>query len=107
VTLLGEVAGFLGSFLMAILAMGLGVLGRSPAYVTIAALAGFVGCNVDSLLGGTVQALYRCAVCGTMTEKKVHCDQPTTWAKGRRAIGNNEVNLLSDVVAIAVALLAF
>jgi uncharacterized protein (TIGR00297 family) len=107
VTTLGEVAGLLGSFLMAIVAVALGVLGRSPTYVVVAALAGFVGCNVDSLLGSTIQVLYKCAVCGTMTERKVHCEQPTTWVKGLRAVGNNEVNLLSDVVAVAIAFLAF
>jgi uncharacterized protein (TIGR00297 family) len=106
VTLLGEMAALLGSLIMALFAAAVGVLASPLAYIFVAALAGFVGCNVDSLLGSGVQALYTCSLCGTMTEKSVHCGQPTKWVKGWKAVGNNEVNLLSDVVAVAVALVA-
>ena len=99
VTPLGEAAALGGALVMASLAVVLGVLPPSLALLLLAALGGFVGCNVDSLLGGTIQVLYTCSVCGGRTEKKVHCDRPTSWVKGLRAIGNNEVNLLSDVVA--------
>ncbi len=51
VTLLGEMAALLGSLIMALFAAALGVLASPLAYILIAALAGFVGCNVDSLLG--------------------------------------------------------
>lgn len=107
VTLLGEMAALLGSLIMALFAAALGVLASPLAYILIAALAGFVGCNVDSLLGSLVQVLYICNSCGAMTEKRVHCGQPTKWVKGWKAVGNNEVNLISDVVAVAFALLVF
>jgi uncharacterized protein (TIGR00297 family) len=107
VTLLGELAALLGSAIMALFAVAVGVLAPSLAYVAFAVLAGFVGCNIDSLLGSEVQVLYTCSSCGMRTEKKIHCGQPTKWVKGWRAVGNNEVNLLSDVVAVLVALVAF
>jgi uncharacterized membrane protein len=91
---------------MALLAAALGVLASPLADIFIATLAGFVGCNIDSLLGSGVQVLYTCGSCGMMTEKRVHCGQRTKWVKGWSAVGNNEVNLLSDVVAVAVAFLA-
>jgi uncharacterized protein (TIGR00297 family) len=105
VTALGEAAALLGALIMAVLAVSMGVLPVSPLYVSIAALAGFVGCNVDSLLGSTVQCLYSCAVCNGFTEKKVHCGQPTGRIKGLGPLGNNEVNLLSDLAAAFFAAL--
>jgi uncharacterized protein (TIGR00297 family) len=104
VTALGEGAAFCGSAAMTAFAAAIGVLRPSPAYLALAVLGGFIGCNVDSILGGTVQTLYTCSVCGASTEKKAHCGQPTKWVKGIKAIGNNEVNLLSDVVAASLAL---
>jgi uncharacterized protein (TIGR00297 family) len=105
VTLLGEIAALAGSFIMTLFAGAVGVLAAPFAYISIATLAGFVGCNVDSLLGSEIQVLYVCSSCGTVTEKRVHCGQPTKWVKGWKAVGNNEVNLLSDIVAVAVALI--
>jgi uncharacterized protein (TIGR00297 family) len=103
VTLLGEGAAVLGASVMACLAVSLGVISFSPLYASAAALAGFVGCNIDSLLGSTLQSLNSCIVCSSPTEKRVHCGKPTRRIKGLGPVGNNEVNLLSDLVAISLA----
>lgn len=105
VTPLGEGAGLVGGAAMALLAVALGVVPLSPLDGSIVVIAGFLGCNFDSLLGSTMQSLYSCGVCGALTEKKVHCDQPAKKVKGLSPIGNNEVNLLSDVFAALVAAL--
>lgn len=108
VTLLGEGAALGGALAMALFGASVGVLHPPLPYLLLAAVGGFLGCNVDSLLGGSIQALYRCQVCGAATEKKVHCGQPSTWLKGVRAVGNNEVNLLSDLItALVVGAIAF
>jgi len=108
VTLLGEGAALGGALAMALFGASVGVLHPPLPYLLLAAVGGFLGCNVDSLLGGSIQALYRCQVCGAATEKKVHCGQPSTWVKGVRAVGNNEVNLLSDLItALVVGAIAF
>ncbi len=103
VTILGELAALLGASAMAVVAAALGVLPVVPVSLFSAAAAGFIGCNVDSLLGGTIQTLYVCNVCNAFTEKKVHCGQPARKMKGISNVGNNEVNLLSDAVAAIVA----
>jgi len=105
VTPLGEGAAFAGSMLMVALAAALGVIPVDPLYLATATLAGFAGCNVDSLLGGTIQVLYSCKVCDALTEKKVHCGQPTVKVKGVGFVGNNEVNLISDAVAVLLSAL--
>ena len=60
-------------------------------------LAGFGGCLFDSLLGATCQARYECLVCSKVTEKLLHCNQPTRLVKGWRWLNNDGVNLLCAV----------
>ena len=67
-----------------------------------AAIAGFAGSLIDSSLGATVQAGYRCAVCGVVTEKNHHCGQPAKLIKGLKPIDNDAVNFLSNLIAVAL-----
>lgn len=57
-------------------------------------LAGFVGSFVDSLLGATLQAQYKCNVCSKVTEKKFHCDGITDLIRGKSWINNDFVNFI-------------
>ncbi|RXZ82335.1 DUF92 domain-containing protein [Paenibacillaceae bacterium] len=75
----------------------------AAALAVIAAIAGLAGCFADSLLGAAVQAQYRCRVCGSDTERAVHCGQAAQLASGRRWMTNDAVNLLSSVFAGGVA----
>lgn len=61
------------------------------------ALAGWIGALMDSVLGATIQAQYRCSVCGKITEKKFHCGKKTILQKGLFFIDNDFVNFLSTV----------
>lgn len=84
--------------------------GLAPgALVAAAAAAGLAGAFADSLLGATVQAMYRCSVCGTETERAEHCGRPAALVRGSRLLTNDLVNLLSSVLAgaaaVAIALL--
>ncbi|MEM3585715.1 MAG: DUF92 domain-containing protein [Candidatus Jordarchaeaceae archaeon] len=77
----------------------------------IALGAGFIGSTADSLIGATVQALYKCPVCGKITEHDVHCGEVTIHLRGHKAVDNNVVNLVSTAIgaisAFAIYLLLF
>ena len=107
VTLLGEAACIFGSLVTALVALIVGFEGLSIFQVLVFdLLVGFLGCNFDSVLGATVQVVYECQICGKITEKKIHCGQPTVYSKGIRFIDNNVVNLASTIFGALVAILA-
>lgn len=68
-------------------------------------LMGVVGCFIDTTLGATVQASFRCTVCGRLVEKKQHCHQPTNLVKGGTWVNNDVVNLSSIVLASGLMIL--
>jgi uncharacterized protein (TIGR00297 family) len=106
VTLLGEVASLFGVSIIAFVAWAVGFINPSGVSVVISLLAGFLGCTFDSLLGATVQAKYKCPVCGRETENKIHCGQPSLNVRGNKTVDNNVVNFISTVFGASVAFLA-
>jgi uncharacterized protein (TIGR00297 family) len=70
-------------------------------------LFGILGCFVDTFLGASIQALYRCSFCGSTVESPSHCGKPAELVKGFRAVNNDMVNIGSIVsVSILATLLA-
>ena len=67
-------------------------------------ISGFLGSTLDSLLGASVQAVFRCSKCGEDTEKKLHCNQLTNHIKGYRILDNDIVNLISTIFGASVAI---
>jgi uncharacterized protein (TIGR00297 family) len=61
------------------------------------AWAGFVGSFVDSLLGASLQAVYRNPVTGQLTERRRLAGQPMPRARGLRWVNNDVVNLLASL----------
>ena len=105
ITLLGEVASLSGVFLIASVAWGVGFTNPSILSILISMGAGFLGCTFDSYLGATVQANFKCAICGKDTEKKNHCQQSTLHIDGNIIIDNNMVNLISTIFGGSIAFL--
>jgi len=93
VTLLGTLAGISGAGLIAGLAWALGV----PGGIVVAGIVGgVVGTLSDSLLGATVQGVYRCDTCDVTTEQpSPRCGQLTRLVRGCRWMDNDVVNLLA------------
>lgn len=70
-----------------------------------ALVGGIAGSFTDSLLGATIQAMYKCKSCNHLTEKSVHCGHPTELVKGWRWMTNDLVNGISSMVGGIVALI--
>ncbi|HWP81482.1 MAG TPA: DUF92 domain-containing protein [Bacteroidota bacterium] len=85
--------GIVGAMLGALVIAAVSLLWESNwKLLGLVALSGFMGSIVDTLLGGTLQARYRCVVCGTIVERKEHHDQPTEFIGGLRWVTNDVVN---------------
>ncbi|MFC0333248.1 DUF92 domain-containing protein [Paenibacillus sepulcri] len=71
--------------------------------VAVGCLAGTAGAFADSLLGATVQAMYRCPVCGVQTERAEHCGAVAKRISGYGWMTNDAVNLFSSAAAAVLA----
>jgi uncharacterized protein (TIGR00297 family) len=111
VSSLGTFTGMMSAALLASLTLPFsGGYGFFPVRFIIAGtISGATGSLADSLIGGTIQSQYRCAVCGKITERKRHCvGQETRLIQGYRWINNDVVNFASSIVgAISMPLLFF
>lgn len=100
--------GVVGFFLVQIAAWATtdAFLLRDWPIVPVAAVSGLAGALFDSLLGATVQAMYRCPQCDLETERRVHrCGQATRHVRGLRWLDNDWVNFLASVAGAALAAL--
>lgn len=102
VSLLGTVTAVVASFAAGLIAFAF--FHNALLYLVISAIA-FLGTVVDSVFGSLLQGRFVCPVCGTVTEKRVCCDTPTTLTKGFAAVDNCLVNFLSGAVTAGVACL--
>jgi len=75
----------------------------AAVYIAAAAAAGLAGAFADSLLGATGQAMYRCRVCGSETERAAHCGSAAEKVRGFAWLNNDRVNLLSSLFAGGLA----
>ncbi len=104
VTTLGSAAGGAGAATIAVTAALAGVADWRDVPWLVA--AGVAGGLLDSLLGATVQARWRCS-CGALLETRTHdCAGTPALASGSRWITNDTVNLLATLTGGVVALFA-
>ncbi|MCQ6558529.1 DUF92 domain-containing protein [Paenibacillus mendelii] len=105
VTLLGSTAALAGAAFIGVVAALLVCAEQSPGQLSMggliaaAAVAGTAGAFIDSLLGATVQAMFRCRVCGSETERSHHCGEKARPIRGFAWMTNDAVNLLSSAAA--------
>jgi uncharacterized protein (TIGR00297 family) len=103
ITLMGTITGVGGA--MVVGGFGLVLLPRpgGPGLVPVTA-GGIAGLLIDSLLGATVQARYRCPACGEEGEmEECTCGRTRTLAGGISWMTNDAVNLLMAGAGAAVA----
>lgn len=69
--------------------------------------AGFAGSILDSILGGSVQAIYRCPLCNRITERREHCGDATIPVSGFLFINNDVVNFVSTLFSAGMVAAVF
>ena len=113
ISIYGTLAATGGAALVALVAVlctpSLG-LSAHPALAwlfTFLILSGLAGALFDSLLGATVQAIYRCPQCDKETEKHpLHsCGTPTVQVRGWSWLNNDLVNLACATMGAVVGLI--
>jgi len=95
ISLFGTLVAASGAAFIAILGALLGPVGHGFANFEIILIAGLLGSLFDSLLGATVQAIYRCPHCDKETERyPLHtCGTETVQIRGWSWLNNDMVNL--------------
>lgn len=101
ITGLGLFAALLGSLVITL--VGWAVWRLNAAEFVIVAWAGFLGSLLDSVLGASVQALYRDPVSGESTEHPRTADRTHALIRGFRWINNDVVNFLASVGGVLCA----
>ncbi|MFJ7729709.1 DUF92 domain-containing protein [Neobacillus sp. NPDC097160] len=102
ISLLGSTAALAGSLLISIISFWLFHLDIKLTLLVF--LFGYIGNVIDTVVGAFYQQVYVCQHCGIETEKKKHCQQPTTRIKGFTLVDNDMVNFLSGFLAAVLAL---
>ena len=104
VSLIGTFSALAGAFLIPAVAILFGAI--DLRMYLIASVAAFIGVIFDSMLGSLVQVKFRCAVCGKITEKEVHCNVRAKQDSGYMFFDNDVVNLTSGLFCAILTVLA-
>ena len=101
----GTIGAIFGAILISISGMAFNDLPFIHYFILIIS-CGIFGNFTDSLLGASFQVLYKCVMCGIITEKKFHCGFRTIRHKGIQFINNDMINFISALTG-ALMLLIF
>jgi len=108
VTGLGTASGALGCIAIAALWRLCFPAARSLENAALVCISGFLGCLADSLLGGSLQALYRDSKTGQFTERPFAADgSENTPVRGLRRLNNDGVNFFSNLLSAVFAALGY
>ena len=93
---LGTAGALLGAFIIPISSLCWIHVNLFSFIICIAA-SGFLGSIVDSIMGASVQAQYKCNICNKITEKKFHCGKVTPLNNGFVWMNNDTVNFAASL----------
>lgn len=108
VTLLGEFACISGALIIGFAAALLNVVNAPMIKViVISTISGFIGSIIDSILGATIQELYKCSICGVITENYQHHNTKAIRIKGFHFVNNHVVNFIATLAGALIAISLF
>jgi len=112
VTLLGLAGALFGSSIIVLIGSLVTTrysnFSQVTTFLTVVIGAGLVGSIVDSVIGATVQAQYRCLICGKITEKRSHCQAvETKLVSGFKFIDNDVVNSICALSGGLISWIAY
>jgi uncharacterized protein (TIGR00297 family) len=107
ISVYGTLAALGGAMLIGLIAAAFSASVGFLWVLLVATLSGLMGAMVDSLLGATVQAIYRCPACDKETERyPLHlCGSQTFQVRGWHWMNNDMVNFICSLVGASVAVL--
>ncbi|MGF7045815.1 uncharacterized protein (TIGR00297 family) [Paenibacillus sp. DS2015] len=73
-------------------------------WLLVGLIAGLVGAFTDSILGASLQVMYKCHVCEKDVEVLHHCGQATVKIRGLNVMNNDAVNIWSSILGGCAAL---
>ena len=99
---LGSFAALAGAILIGLFALP---FVGSTSVLIVTAVAGVLASFLDSLMGATVQAQFRCDHCDLTTERHPEhtCGTPTSHIRGWTWLENDQVNLAASIAGAAIA----
>ncbi|NQT63540.1 MAG: DUF92 domain-containing protein [Candidatus Marinimicrobia bacterium] len=97
ISLLGTSGGVLGAAIIVSIAALMGFIQWDAILIVMIIIAGFLGSIIDSILGASIQAKFKCEVCGKTTERVVHCHEETTHESGMLWLDNDWVNVAGSL----------
>jgi len=97
VSLLGTSGGVIGAGIIVLIAAFMGFFEWNTQLIVLIISAGFLGSIIDSILGASIQAKFKCEVCGKTTERISHCHEETTHISGILWLDNDWVNVAGSL----------
>jgi uncharacterized protein (TIGR00297 family) len=117
ISIIGTLSGLAGAALLALTGTLSIIFNELFNYITLTTnhiiysfliiiISGFLGMMLDSVLGGTLQAMYYCPKCNKVTEAQTHqlCGGTVTnYEKGIKWINNDVVNITAGLFSSLLA----